>query len=68
MILMGKIVDNDSSALDHPYERKDFINANHMEMCKFRDKDDEEYTKIRAEIIRHAKRLMEDVDQERASQ
>ena len=65
---MSQIVDNDSSALDHPYERKDNIDANDMEMCKFRDKDDEEYAKVRAEIIRHAKRLMEDVNEERASQ
>lgn len=33
-------------------ERKDFINANHMDMCRFAGRDDEGYVKVRGVLGR----------------
>ncbi|KAK5087257.1 hypothetical protein LTR70_007374 [Exophiala xenobiotica] len=53
-----KIVPNESSEIGHVRnERKNFINANHMNMCRFKDKNDDGYKKTRAEIQRHLNRL-----------
>jgi hypothetical protein len=42
----GKVVEGFSSSLDHARERKDTINANHMDMCRFSGIDDNGYRKI----------------------
>ncbi|KAG6990947.1 hypothetical protein G7Y79_00060g092510 [Physcia stellaris] len=39
--LSGKVVVNASSALDYALEQKDFINANHVDMCRFSGVDDD---------------------------
>lgn len=58
-----QIVPNESSALDHRNERINLINANHMNMCKFKDKNDDGYRKFKAEIARHVSRLQQSVQQ-----
>ncbi|KAG8525757.1 uncharacterized protein KY384_000517 [Bacidia gigantensis] len=58
--LDSKIVENDSSGLDHKHERKQGINANHIEMCKFAKtgRSHIEYRdKVRREIQRHSERM-----------
>jgi hypothetical protein len=51
------VVPNESSELGYPAkERKNFINANHMNMCRFKDKDDDGYIKTKVEIKRHLER------------
>ncbi|KAH6887430.1 hypothetical protein B0T10DRAFT_538906 [Thelonectria olida] len=42
-----KIVDDASSSLEHSHERKDFINENHVMMCRFASRDDDGYIKLR---------------------
>lgn len=42
----SKVVEEFSSSLDHARERKDNINANHMDMCRFSGIDDSGYHKI----------------------
>lgn len=39
-------MDNESSRLGDAREATDFINANHMMMCRFRGKDDPGYRKV----------------------
>lgn len=52
-----QIVPNESSEIGHAHnERKNFINANHMNMCRFKDENDDGYNKTRAEIKRHLAR------------
>ncbi|KAL9609891.1 MAG: hypothetical protein Q9167_005362 [Letrouitia subvulpina] len=60
--LDSKIVENDSSGLDHKHERKQGINSNHVDMCKFA-KSGRSYTeyqdKVHPEIHRHTERQVE---------
>jgi len=52
-----QVVPNESSELGHPTkERKNFIDANHMNMCKFQDEYDDGYIKTSGEIKRHVER------------
>ena len=44
------MVENSSSALDYALEQKDFIHANHVDMCRFSGFDDDGYVKLRAGI------------------
>ncbi|KAF8248666.1 hypothetical protein K440DRAFT_490227, partial [Wilcoxina mikolae CBS 423.85] len=46
------IVDDMSSVLDSRAERKDFINSNHVDMCRFRGKEDDEYVKVAGVLLR----------------
>lgn len=50
MLILTKVVENGSSALDYALEQKDFINANHINMCRFSGFDDDGYEKVRAGI------------------
>lgn len=51
------MVPNESSELGYPSkERKNFINANHMNMCRFKDEHDDGYMKTKGEIKRHLER------------
>ncbi|KAH6641057.1 hypothetical protein F5144DRAFT_599720 [Chaetomium tenue] len=52
-ILSRKIVDNDSSRLGDARETTDFINANHMMMCRFRDLDDPGYRKVKGVVSQY---------------
>lgn len=51
------MVDPESATLNHSCERADFIDSDHMAMCKFYGKDDDGYQKVTGEIRRHVKRL-----------
>jgi len=48
-----QIVDDESSRLDDAREGHDFINANHMTMCRFRNADDEGYRKVKGVVSRY---------------
>lgn len=48
--LNHKIVEDVSASLNHARERKDVINANHMEMCRFSDANDNGYRKVKAVV------------------
>jgi hypothetical protein len=51
------VVPNESSELGYPSkERTNFINANHMNMCRFKDEHDDGYIKTKGEIKRHLER------------
>ena len=41
-----QIVDDDSATLGFPHERKQWILANHSNICKFRTKDDIGYERV----------------------
>ena len=43
-------MENSSSALDYAHEQKDFIHANHVNMCRSSGFDDDGYEKIKAGI------------------
>jgi hypothetical protein len=45
-------VEDSSSELDNALERRDHINANHQEMCRFSGVDDPEYEKVRDALAR----------------
>ncbi|KAF5005542.1 hypothetical protein FDECE_8035 [Fusarium decemcellulare] len=51
--LSRKVVDDASSSLDHPSERRDFINANHITMCRFSSREDDGYIKVRGVILKY---------------
>ena len=60
-----QIVDDASSALDDPsVERKDVINANHMMMCRFTDKEDDGYVKSIGVIMKYMEEIREVKEQE----
>ncbi|KAI9855814.1 MAG: hypothetical protein M1813_009623 [Trichoglossum hirsutum] len=59
--LNGKVVDEFSSSLDDASERKATINANHMAMCQFSNKDDDGYRKVSREICRAVYRYRQKV-------
>lgn len=46
--MLPQVVENSSSALDYAFEQKDFIHANHVDMCRFSGFDDDGYEKIKA--------------------
>ncbi|KAL9045199.1 MAG: hypothetical protein Q9214_001726, partial [Letrouitia sp. 1 TL-2023] len=68
--LNSKIVENDSSGLDHKHERKQGINSNHVDMCKFA-KEGRSYTeyqdKVRREIYRHSERMSQESMEQKQS-
>jgi hypothetical protein len=43
-------VEDASSALDYALQEKDFIYANHVDMCRFSGFDDDGYRKIKAAL------------------
>lgn len=51
-------MENESSGLDDARERKDFINANHMGMCRFSGPDDPGYSKVR-DVLRRCRQSAE---------
>ncbi|KAF8249194.1 hypothetical protein K440DRAFT_544280, partial [Wilcoxina mikolae CBS 423.85] len=51
--LTGKVVDDASSGLESGFERKDIINANHIDMCRFSGKEDEGYIKVASVLSRY---------------
>jgi len=57
ILILNEIVDDASSSLDHPVERKDFINANHMMMCRFTTKEDDGYIKVRGAIAKYVEEI-----------
>ncbi len=52
-----QIVDDASSSLDHPVERKDIINANHTMMCRFRSSDDDGYIRVKGVISKYMEEI-----------
>jgi hypothetical protein len=62
-----KIVDDDSSRLDDAREGRDFINANHMMMCRFRDENDEGYNKVKGVVSKYMDEIQAQVAKERDS-
>lgn len=48
--LSGRVVEDASSALDYPLQEKDFIHANHVNMCRFSGFDDDGYEKTKAAL------------------
>lgn len=60
-----QIVDDASSSLDHPVERKDIINANHMMMCRFKSFDDEGYVRVKGVISKYLAEIRDTHLQER---
>lgn len=60
------MVEDDSSELGRN-DRKDHIDRNHMEMCKFSGPDDTEYEKVGGEIDRHILRLRQRTTERGAS-
>jgi hypothetical protein len=53
MLTHPQIVDDASSSLEHSVERKDYINANHMMMCRFASSDDEGYIKVKGVLSKY---------------
>ena len=45
-----QVVEDASSALDYAGEYKDYIYANHVDMCRFSGFDDDGYEKIKAAL------------------
>ncbi|KAI1609010.1 hypothetical protein EDD37DRAFT_673546 [Exophiala viscosa] len=65
----SKVVPNESSELGHPVkERKSFVNANHRNMCRFQDEDDDGYIRTKGEIKRHLERRKLKADHIRGEQ
>ncbi|KAE8446926.1 hypothetical protein EG329_011557 [Mollisiaceae sp. DMI_Dod_QoI] len=62
--LSRKIVDDESSRLDDAREGRDFINANHMMMCRFRDKNDEGYNKVKSVVSKYMDEIQTQAVQE----
>lgn len=60
-----QIVDDESSRLEDAREGHDFINANHMMMCRFRDADDEGYRKVKGVVSRYLYEIQAKVTEER---
>lgn len=57
-------MDDASSSLDHPVERRDFINADHTMMCRFRNSDDDGYIKVKGVLSKYLQELNKKKDQE----
>lgn len=51
--LIIQIVESYSSCLGDAREGTDFINGNHMMMCRFRDEDDEGYRKVKGVVSQY---------------
>lgn len=56
-LTMSQIVENESSGLDHKFERKHTIQRNHVDMCRFAGADDEGYRQFKEELKRHITRM-----------
>lgn len=52
LTLNEKVVSNASSRIGYAHEMVDFINANHREMCRFTDRFDQGYQKVKSAIKR----------------
>jgi len=65
--LSRKIVDEASSSLDHPVERKDFIASNHVFMCRFTGREDDGYIKVRGVIAKYMDEIQKKNEQEQQS-
>jgi hypothetical protein len=50
-------VDDVSSCLYDPWERKDFINANHAMMCRFHGEGDEGYHKVKSVVSKYLQEI-----------
>jgi hypothetical protein len=46
----SQVVEDASSALDYALQEKDFIYANHVNMCRFSGFDDDGYEKVTAAL------------------
>jgi hypothetical protein len=66
-LIPPKIVDDASSSLDHPMERKDSINENHMMMCRFTSQEDEGYIKVKSVITKYMDEIQKKNEQEQQS-
>ena len=51
--LTGKVVGDESSALNDGRERRDIINANHMGMCRFSGPKDSGYRKVKNAVAQN---------------
>jgi hypothetical protein len=58
-------VDDASSSLDHIVERKDFIAANHMMMCRFKGSGDDGYIKAKGAISKCVEEIQYRTERER---
>lgn len=47
-----KVVEDSSSALEYGSEQKDYLGANHVNMCRFSDSEDDGYEKVKAGLSR----------------
>ncbi|EXL76795.1 hypothetical protein FOPG_08479 [Fusarium oxysporum f. sp. conglutinans race 2 54008] len=63
----GRVVTDDSSELGQ-HDRKDHMEKNHMDMCKFFGASDPEYDRVAGEINRHILRLRQGTDERGASE
>jgi hypothetical protein len=48
----NKIVD-DASEVDHKQKEKDHIDANHIEMCRFKSSEDPGYSKVKGALSKY---------------
>ena len=63
---MWQVVPKESSALnERKYEIKESINANHMNMCKFKGRDDDGYKKFLFALNLYVNKILEDNGQAR---
>lgn len=53
MLIATQIVENASSGLDDAMERTHGIDANHVEMCRFVDLNDQGYIDVRRALQRY---------------
>jgi hypothetical protein len=67
MLTRRQIVDDASSSLDYPMEWKDFINANHMMMCRFKGSGDDGCIKVKGVISKYPAEIQETQLQEQGS-
>ncbi|KAI0103294.1 ankyrin [Nemania sp. FL0031] len=54
-----KIVEDHSSTLNHPHEKRVHIYANHVDMCKFKTSDDPEFLKVSSALLEEQGKLVE---------
>jgi hypothetical protein len=58
-----KIVPDESSSLDFPGQETFQIDANHMEMCRFRSDDDVAYEMVKADVEEMVRGVVSRADQ-----
>jgi hypothetical protein len=65
-LMPGQVVPKESSALnERKYEIKEFINANHMNMCTFKRRNDDGYNKFVAALNLYVTEIHKRVDWDR---